>query len=237
MLRGPYAIFAVAALLLSGCAAERTVLVRDETLTAAAIRDGGLAVVGVTMIQEVEQIRPPLIAALERVMEETRPDLPFQTADSVRATLGLPASRAVLASYQRTGALADPALRDLAADLGGGVRFAIFARIEKSNVHYPPPPREDAFGFSGPIGSQATSRDARVRLTLYDLSRREVAMEAVYASSSENALPDSIAKLPARTRGTLGDPGPATPPPLPEVPSLADASVEAFRAFAYELPR
>jgi len=238
MLRPTYAICAGAALVLWGCAVERSVLVADESLTAPVLREAGLAVIGVTMVEEVEQIRPPLIAALERVLGETRPDLPFRGAEAVRDTLGIPASREVLTAYQREGALGEGALADLAARLGGRTRFAIFGRVEKTSEHFPPPPRRGQIYYGGPIGSRTTSRDARVRLTLYDLARRRVVFEAVYASSSENSLPDSIARLPERRR---------TPPPgvdlgvavdpRPGVPSLADALIEGFRAFAADLPR
>jgi hypothetical protein len=237
MLRVPYAICLAAALALSGCATERSVLVADETLSALALRDGGLAVVGMTMVDEVEQIRPPLVAALEQTLGESRPDLPFRTAEAVRDSLGIPASRALLMAYQRKAKLDDATMVDLSARLPG-IRFAIVGRVEKTSEHLPPPPRSGEIAYGGPIGSRTTSRDARVRLALYDLTRRRVVLEAIYASSSENSLPDSIARLPERRRAPPPgvDPGVAVNP-LPGVPSLANALIEGFRAFAYDLPR
>jgi len=214
------------------------VVVADEAITATLLRDGGLAVVGVTMVEEVEQVRPPLIAALERVLGETRPDLPFRSAASVRDTLGLAASRKVLSAYQLDGRLDKAALTDLAKRLGGGTRFAIFGRVEKTSEHYPAPPRRGEIDYGGSIGSRTTRRDARVRLTLYDLARARVAFEAVYASSSENSLPDSIASLPERRLTPPPGVDPGVPVnPQPGVPSLAEALIEGFRAFATDLPR
>jgi hypothetical protein len=230
----------VCAWLLAGCAAERSVLVADEELTAATLRDGGVALVGVTMVDEVEQIRPPLVAALERAMTETRPDLALRPAATVTESLGTAESRRVLSGYQREAAVDAPTLEALSATLSSTARFALFARVDKSTVHLPPAPRPSDYDYGPPRFTGSIRRDARVRLTLYDLARRRVAWEAVYSSSSENSLPDSLARRRDRPRiiGTRGsdDAFPETTF-TPETPSLAEAAMEAFRSFAADLPR
>ncbi|HEU4335367.1 MAG TPA: hypothetical protein VFT32_12805 [Candidatus Eisenbacteria bacterium] len=247
MVRRRYAKFAAAAALsacawlLAGCAAERSVLVADEELTAATLRDGGVALVGVTMVDEVEQIRPPLVAALERAMAETRPDLALRPAAAVTESLGTAESRRVLAGYQRAAAVDAPTLESLSGTLSATARYALFARVDKSTVHLPPAPRPSDYEYGPPRFTGSIRRDARVRLTLYDLARRRVAWEAVYSSSSENSLPDSLALMrrgQPRATYEAGRPGGSADLAVtPETPSLAEAAMEAFRRFAGDLPR
>lgn len=227
--------------MLAGCAAERSVLTADQELTAAALREGGMALVGVTMVDEVEQIRPPLVAALERAMVETRPDLTLRPAAAVTESLGTAESRRVLAGYQREAAIDAPTLEALSGTLSEVARFALFARVDKSTIHLPPAPRASDYDYGPPRYTGSIRRDARVRLTLYDLARRKVAWEAVYTSSSENSLPDSLIitkRGPARVTYDEGEPGGRPDISVtPETPSLAEAAVEAFRRFAGDLPR
>lgn len=235
------ALLLVATLLTAGCASERSLLVADEELTAAALRDGGVALVGVTMVDEVEQVRPPLVAALERAMAETRPDLPLRPAAAVTESLGTPESRRVLAGYQREAAVDAPTLESLSGTLSATARYALFARVDKSAVHLPPAPRPSDYEYGPPRFTGSIRRDARVRMTLYDLARRRVAWEAVYSSSSENSLPDSLVltrRGPTRVTYDEGQPGGRPDVSVtPETPSLAEAAMEAFRRFAGDLPR
>jgi hypothetical protein len=192
-------------------------------------------------VDEVEQVRPPLVAALERAMAETRPDLPVRSARAVADSLGTPASRRILAAFQRQGTLDAATLAALAKDVSPFARFALFARVERSKLHLPPPPRPSDYDVGPPRYTGAIRRDARVRLTLYDLTRARVAWEAVYTSSSENALPDSLVRAPRPSAPiTLDGGSPRSAVDLsmtPETPSLAEAATEAFRRFAGDLPR
>jgi len=247
MTRGRYGILLTTAALLSllgGCAAERAVLTTDAGLTAEALRAEGLAIVGVTVVEEVEQVRPPLIAALEGVLRERRPDLPFRSADAVRDSLGLPAYRRILSVYQAAGKLSESGRLELAGRLRASARFALLARVDKNVVRLPSVRRQYDRRYGEPydatsakFGSRAASRDTRVRVTLYDLASGREAWAAVYASSSDNVLPDSIPRLPDRL--TVPRPeqeGELPLEPVPEVPSLAQALIEGFRAFAADLP-
>jgi hypothetical protein len=240
---------AVAALLsvgaiLAGCAAERQILTSAAGLSADTLRAGGLAVLGVTVVDEVEQVRPPLVAALESTLVTSRPDLPFRRAGSVRDTLGLAAYRRILFAYQSSGALAPADLGELSARLGTGARFLLVARVEKSSVNVSgAPAKSDAqspYGISGSMRPPpSVTRDARVRIALYDLADRNTAWEAVYSSSSEHAAPDSLVN--PRRRVRVEAPGGSADsreliPESPETPSLAEALMEAFRALAADLP-
>ena len=250
MTRGRYGIFGGAAALLclvaallgvGGCAGGRPVLTTDTGLTYEALRDGGLALVSVTVKEEVEQVRPPLNAALERALREMRPEVRFRTAASVRDSLGLAEYRRILSAYQLEGKLSEADAAVLAAKLGRSSRFALLARVDKDDTRVPPMRRQSTgvVGAASPtFGRLAASRDTRFRISLYDLSTGREAWGNVYASSSDNVLPDSVPRLPAK----LPVPRPGTEAeiplePLPEVPSLAEALVEGFRAFATDLPR
>lgn len=205
------------------------------------LQQDGLAVIGVTMVDEVEQVRPPLVAALQDALKNTRPDLRISPAAAIAETLGLAESRRVLATYQRDAALDAPTLESLAGALSATARYALLARVDKSTVHLPPAPRPSDYAYGQPRFSGSIRRDARVRLTLYDLERRRVAWEAVYTSSSENSLPDSLAltrRGQPRATYEAGRPGGSTDLAVtPETPSLAEAAMEAFRRFAGDLPR
>ncbi len=73
--------------LVAGCSAETELTRLDATITATELREGKVALLGVVKFQEPDQIRPPLIATLEAVWREERPDVPLITADSVRQVL------------------------------------------------------------------------------------------------------------------------------------------------------
>src|SRR6266850_1527081 len=59
----------------SGCAHVADIREADTGFTAEALRAGGLVDLGVVQVNEIPQVRPPLIAALERVLTATRSDI------------------------------------------------------------------------------------------------------------------------------------------------------------------
>jgi hypothetical protein len=228
--------------MVAGCAAEHQVLVPGDSLSADTLRAGGLAVMGVTVVDEVEQVRPPLVAALERQLAEDRPDLPVRSANDVREALGLPRYRRILNAYQSSATISREDLADAGRALGRGARFAIVARVEKvgMRVYKNPVRRRSPYDDSGaPEESLLVSRDVRIRVTLYDLAAARAAFAATYLSSSDNEYTDSLSAI---HRPVFYEPGRAGEPPLvspeaaPLPPELADAVVEGFRAFAADLP-
>jgi hypothetical protein len=223
---------------LGGCASERSLAALDPGLTRGALEQGGIAIVGVTMNDEVEQIRPPLNETLEKIVAASHPSIPLRSAEDAAATLGRAMSRRILFRFQQTGSLDDSSLASIAERLAPTARYALFARIEKSSIHPPGRPRDTEIRY-GTVGANwSTRRDARVRFTLYDLRDRTIAMDATYLSSSENALPESLLHRPPQPRVIgPGESGVVVPDFSPETPSLADAITEACRAFAADLPR
>ena len=241
MLRRPYDIFVLVALLLSGCATERKVLRAGVELTPELLKRGGLAVVGVTMVDEVEQIRPPLVAEFEHALERGRPDLVVVSAGGVRDRLGLAAYRRILSAYQRTGSLLRADGAELDSVLEGTARFAVLARVEKDVLHTRMQGRvnlSNRTGSYGEVGVAVTTRHAKVRITMYDLSTRREVLAVVYTSSSENAPPDSVWRLPRRpvVPEPESAPNPRFAPPT-ETPGLAETLIEGFATFVEELPR
>src|SRR5512135_1590142 len=171
---------ALAAAALVGCAA-------DAQLTAASLRGGGLAVVGVVEKEEVEQVRPPLVAKLESVLRQERPDLTLLPADRVREAMGLPAYRRLLNGYEAGGSIDSSAARSIGEALRGAARYGVLARVV-SNVTRTSR-RElqpvDSAGYRLVTGILVVGRDARVAIQIYDLSTGGPVYDAQFVGSSE----------------------------------------------------
>jgi len=212
----------------------------DPGLTAVDLRQGKLAVLGVVKFQEPDQVRPPLIAMLEKTLGEERGDLPLIRADSVRHVLGDERYRRILLGYEYHGTLDSAALREIADPLHGVARFVVLARVEKDRT------RNSARGISNPNGGDRadyamgiTGRDATVEIRLYDVARRALVMNGKYDGSSENSKPIVSSVRPGGGPAVSVEVGQAVPPEeqgYPGAPELAQALEEPFRAFARALP-
>lgn len=213
-----------------GCTAGREGARPAVGIAGADFRSGGMAIGGVTMKDEVEQIRPPLIAALERTLTAERPDLPFRRADTVREALGVSAYRRLMMAYQTDGGLEDKELEEFKTALGPSTRFLILGRVEKSTTRESSRP---VSRVSAEFPQPSTwGRDARIRFTLYDLSTDRAAFEEMYASSSKNVPPDSAFFAKRAGRGE-----PREVASEVRIPDLDVTLLEAFKAFAADLPR
>src|SRR4051812_20314661 len=229
-------------LLLAGCSAESELTTRlDPSLTMGDLRQGKLAVLGVVKYQEPDQVRPPLIAMLEKTWREERADVPMVPAESVARALGPERDRKLLLAYEYQGSLDPAALAEISDSLGGTARFLVVARVEKERT------RSSTRGINSSDTTAArsdwamgiTGRDAQVAVQLYDLSRRTLVMSARLEGSSENQRP---MLSPIRSKGDAGvtlDVTGAVPPDemgYPGAPELAMALEEPFRNFARMLP-
>lgn len=253
------AVAVLAAVLASGCATESKLLREDPGFSAESLRKGGLAVLGVVQVDEVVQARPPLIAALERVLTGARKDIPLVRADQVRAALPDPAMRLFLLGYQMRGdpdslwlARAASAARPLA-------RYGILARVEGTSIRYGTRnvPSSIATGEGGQ-DLRVTGRDVRVVATVYDLGTGAIVYRAKFIGGSDEAPnfrpppadtlnPDSLPPMqpqrgPSQTFRpgmTYPTPGPSDSPydlGYPEAPSVARAAESAFLILARSLP-
>ena len=237
---------ALAALLLCGallgCAAESNLLRLDPGLTEADLRRGKVAVLGVVKFEEPDQIRPPLIAMLERTLGEERRDIPLIRADSVRQLLGEARYRRILLGYEYHGTLDSAALGEIAEPLRGIARFVVLARVEKDRTRNSARGISDAdTGMIRPdFAMGITGRDATVQAHLYDVTRRTLVMSGKYDGSSENSKPILSSIRPGGRPETTVEVGPRSAPPesqgYPPPPDLALALEEPFRAFARTMP-
>lgn len=223
------------ALVVAGCSSEAELTHLDSSLRANDLRQGKVAVLGVVKFQEADQIRPPLIAMLEKTFREERPDVPMIPADSVRSILGAERDQKLLLGYEYQGALDDHALEEIADSLRGIARYILVARVDRDRT------RNWTRGVALTDTTSAahvlyemgvTGRDARVNVQLYDLSRRALAVSARYKGSTEGEHPmlsptGQVAFLPKVPPEEQG---------YPETPELAMALREPFQTFARTLP-
>jgi hypothetical protein len=226
---------------LLGCAADSELKRLDPSLNEIDLRKGKIADMGVVKYQEPDQVRPPLIAALERSFREERPDLTLLPADSVRHLLGAERYRKLLLGYEYQGGLDGPALGEIADSLRGTARFLLLARVVKDRT------RSSTRGVvQGDTGLSTasyamgiTGRDAQVVIHLYDLSRRALALTARLDGSSENSRPVISPISRGGGSGATVELGRAVPPEetgYPAAPELWQAVDDPFRTFAKTLP-
>jgi len=237
-------IVPAAIVLAAGCAGPEATRTVAPEFTAESLRSGGLAVLGVVQVNEVPQVRPPLIDALERVLGVTRHDLRIVPAATTHAAMGDSTTRFLLLGYQMHGR-PDPDWFERATDsLHAAARYGVLARVESDALRYSAGSLMDA----GPVGSQAqaeavrvTGRDAKVSLHVYDLTTRALVFTGTYAGSTEAAVQDTMPR-PApppqqQNSGLVVQGSPQQPQqPFPEAPPLAKALEPAFLEFARELP-
>jgi hypothetical protein len=224
-------------LLLAGCS-SKTVLTRlDPAVTAADLRQGKVAVLGVVKAEEADQVRPPMIAMLEKTWREERSDVPLITADSVRQALGPARDKELLLGYEYHGKLEASALGEIANSLRGVARYVIVARVEKDktwNVTRGISTKDTTSAQHVLYAMGVTGRDAWVTVQLYDLSRSALVVGARFKGSAESQHPmidprfaNSGIILPKATADERG---------YPEMPDLALSVEQPFRDFARILP-
>lgn len=226
-----------------GCAHVSDVRENDPGFTAEALRSGGLVVMGVVQVNEIPQVRPPLIAALERVLTATRKDIPLIPAAKAAAALDDSTGRFLLLSYQMQG-VPDPVWLNQAADkLAALGRYGVLARVESDKLRYAgrdAPPNDPSLQ-SPSARIRVTGRDVHVLVQIYDLKTRAKVFDAKYIGTAEAAEPDTLPLALAMpsgvTGGVVGSPQ-ATPieQEYPRPPPLARALEPAFLEFARSLP-
>lgn len=257
-------LFAALALVAAaGCAAEAELLREDPKFSAAELRAGGLAVLGVVQVDEVTQARPPLIDALERVLAGARRDIPVVPAARVQAALGDSATRLLLLGYQLRGDPDSLWLARAAETARPMARYGVLARVEQTRVRYGT--RDIPASASTGEGEQAvriTGRDVRTEVSVYDLGSRVLVYRGKFVGSSDAAPifrppprdtlnPDSADVKPKPTwverpnqsfrPGAAGfpTPGPSDSPSdmgYPDAPPVARAAENAFLTFVRSLP-
>ncbi len=227
----------------AGCAHVADVKQVDPGFTAEALRSGGLLIMGVVQVNEITQVRRPLMEALEEVLTTTRRDIPVVSAARAAAAVDDSTERLLLLSYQIHGVPGQPWLVRAANSLGGLARYGVLARVTRDKVRNSdrdaPPSVQSK---SGKI--LVTGRDADVSVDIYDLRTRARVFGGTYVGSAESAEEDSfnVSQPPPPAAGggvTIGaTPQGASPITLgyPDPPPLARAAGAAFLEFARSLP-
>lgn len=242
MRRSIVTALALAAALTPGCSRMSQVRTSDSDFTLDALRAGKAAVVSVVQVDEMADVRPPFIDALERVLRGTRPDIPLVPHARVAAALDDSTSRFLLLGYQMHGS-ADPAwLRRAAASLRGYARYGILGRVEsvvqRRVDRVDPTARPDLRSPTGEI--RVTGQDARVSVHVYDLESLDLVFSGSYWGTNEVALTPGEG-MPPRFSETdetdVSTPYDSTSAGLfLKAPSLVRSLESAFVSFAKSLP-
>ena len=248
---------ALVGLFLAGCAVESQLIDQAPDFTADRFHQGGLAVLGVVQVDEVAQVRPPLVDALERVLTATRRDIPLVPAARARASVPDSVERLFLLGYQMRGEPDRAPFAAVAKAAGASARYGILARVEEAPIRYGS--RQVTTGLPGDerrdTQVRVTGRDAHVSVRIYDLTSLALVWSAKYVGSSDvapNFRPPTEDSLDAASRrpvhvdpgvavaGTPGEiPGPRDDPAqlgFPDPPTVARAAEAAFLLLARDLP-
>jgi len=206
------------------------------SLSADALRSEKIAIVSVVQVDEVPEVRPPLIASLERVLRASRPDLVIVPAPRVAAALDDSTERFLPLGYQIHGA-ADPAWLERAKPaIRPMARYALLARVEAVKVRHSD--RVDVAPQTAGQGLQVTGRDVRVGVSLYDLETLKLVFAGEYWGSKEDAIGDRDAPLPEPedSLGVVGVNDTTSYGVYKKPPPVAQAAEPAFLEFARSLP-
>jgi hypothetical protein len=211
--------------------------------TAAALeslRAGGVAVLGAVQVNEVDQARPPLIAALDSVLPTRWAGVPVRPYRWARHALDDSTARFLLLGYQIHG-LAEPLWLGRAADsLVDSVRYGVLARVRRTRERTVDRETDRADASGKPIHVRATVVEGEISFHLYDLARRELAFSVnLVGSATKEAPADSLPKPerpPLRDWSTPEDRSlEAVTPPIevfPEAPPVAVAVARVIATFA-----
>lgn len=236
---------AVGLLTLAGCAAESQLINQAPDFTAERLHEGGLAILGVVQVDEVAQVRPALVDALERVLSATRRDIPLVPAARARGALPDSVERIFLLGYQMHGEPDKVLFTRVAREARASARYGILARVESAPIRFGS--RQVVSGLPGDerrdVQVRVTGRDAHISVRIYDLSTLAQVFSAKYIGSSDVApmiRPPSEDSLKAATRTAHVDPGVRVARPwqeeFPDPPPVSQAAEASFLLMARDLP-
>lgn len=233
-MRGAWPLAALVTI--AGCSYMSDVKTSAPSLSADALRSEKIAIVSVVQVDEVPEVRPPLIASLERVLRATRPDLTIVPAARVATALDDSTERFLLLGYQMHGR-ADPAWLERArSEIRPMARYALLARVEAVKLRHSD--RVDVAPQTAGQGLQVTGRDVRVGVSLYDLETLELVFAGEYWGSKEEAMGGSDAPLaePEDSLGVVGVNDTTSYGVYKKPAPVAQAAEPAFLEFARSLP-
>ncbi len=225
------------AVLWGGCTYVADVQTAAPEIAPDSLRVGRLAVLGVVQVDEVTQVRQPLIEAFERVWTGARRDIPLVRAGDAAHAMGDSTSRFLLLGYQMHG-VPDSAWMARAVDsLRDAARYGLLARVESDVIRHSirdAPAHSPEALRSGRI--RVTGRDVRVSVHIYDLRSRVLAFAGTFTGSSEAVAPDTLPPVLPPPSGGISILPKESPQEYPEPPPVARPAEQAFLTFARSLP-
>ncbi|HEU5310407.1 MAG TPA: hypothetical protein VFV24_03040 [Candidatus Eisenbacteria bacterium] len=204
------------------------------------LRAGGVAVLGAVQVNEVVQVRPPLIAALDTALTARWSTVPIMRYAQVRKALDDSTARFLLLGYELHG-LAEPLWLGRAAHLlEDSVRYGVLARVRKQHVRTEERETDRVDKSHREVKIRVTVLESQVSLHLYDLATRGLVMAADLTGYAERtATSDSLPtpeRPPLRDWSTPEDrarePFEGPPELYLEPPPLVWAVRDAMQAFA-----
>ena len=246
--RGARRLGVLAALLLGACQSTEVEGIRvDESFTHAALKEGKLALGGVTSARTVlpDPDRSRLAEGLSRKIVDERGEVEVVSAGAVRHRLGPEAYAGMLEEY-RTDAALSPSRLEALRVLEDTARYLLLARIEADDVSHDDETKKGTGDDEGyRIRTVSTHRRAIVGLRVYDL--RTGASVWNGATRAERLASSEIERERLReddeerfwvavADAVLDDDEPPPPPPFPPAPALDPLLFESFAKFARSLP-
>ncbi|HET9251130.1 MAG TPA: hypothetical protein VFP58_03350 [Candidatus Eisenbacteria bacterium] len=181
------------------------------------LRAGGVAVLGAVQVDEVDQVRPPLIAALDSVLAARWAGVPILRHARVRAALDDSTARLLLLGYQLHGR-AEPLWLGRAADaLADSARYGVLARVRTKRVRTEDRETERVDRSSRGVEIRVTILESDVSLHLYDLATRGLVCSGEITGYAERGAPSDSLPMPER-------------PPLQDWSTPEDRAREAMTA-------
>jgi hypothetical protein len=166
-------------------------------------------VLGAVQVDEVDQVRPPLIAALDSVLPARWEGVRILRYPRVRAALDDSTARLLLLGYQLQGR-AEPLWLARAADaLADSARYGVLARVLGQRVRTQERDAKRLDKSGREVKVRATIVESDVSLHLYDLATRGLVFtEMVTGFAERTATSDSLGQAerpPLRTWSTPED--------------------------------
>jgi len=236
------AVILLALFAAAGCSYMSEVKAKDNEFTADALRAGKVVVVSVVQVDELADVRPPYIDALERVLHATRRDLTLVPQSRAAAALDDTTARFLLLGYQMHGTPEPRWLERAAAALRPLARYGILARVDDTAVRHADrvDPTSDPGQRSETGMVRVTGQDVHVSIQVYDLETATVAFSGAYWGSNEVALSEGEAMPPRESETDETDvstPYDSTVAGLYlKTPQLVRSLETAFVEFARSLP-
>ena len=181
------------------------------------LRAGGVAVLGAVQVNEVDQVRPPLIATLDTVLTAKWSGVPLMRYARARAALDDSTARLLLLGYQMQGQAEPLWLGRAAHALADSARYGVLARVRKQYVWTEERETDRLDKSYRGVKLRVTVLESEVSIHLYDLKTRGLVFGADLTGYAERTAPSDSLPMPER-------------PPIRDWSTPEDRAREPFEA-------